>query len=292
MIERQLFRAISTYRIYGLRSVFFAAFFPPLLPFRIIWGNIINFTATVRSINAYYFSATTKKAQQTDKKNEPMKWDKTEHTFLSKEILRHHHRRLGDVLIEKALVQPKQIVDALTDIKKNNPTQSLGRYLLNKGWIEEYPLIQAVAEIKQSIAIKHIDLDVVNTTEIIQQFDENELLRLNVLPLIETQERMLFATIDDVSQIELDAFAKKHPKQINFIYTTKSALEGAFHNLKSNQTKPNSGLIKALEQGILLDEQILIAMNRAHIDAISLEAAFELMGIYGLKGKVLIQADR
>ena len=100
-----------------------------------------------------------------------MKWDKTEHTFLSKEILKRYHRRLGDVLIEKDLIQPKQIIEALKDIKRNKLNQSLGRYLLEKKWIEEYPLVQAIAEIKQSIAIKHIDLDVLNTSELIQNYD-------------------------------------------------------------------------------------------------------------------------
>ena len=188
MIERQIFRAISIYRIYGLRSVFFAVLFPPLLPFRIIWGNIINFTATVKSFRTFYFSSTETKVKKANKPKKPMTWDKTDHTFLSKDILQRYHRRLGDVLIEKNLVQPKQIIEALKDIKKSPYTQSLGRYLLDKGSIEEFPLAQAIAEIKQSIAIVHINLNVLNTIEIIQQYDENELIALNILPLIETQE--------------------------------------------------------------------------------------------------------
>ena len=42
----------------------------------------------------------------------------------------------------------------------------------------------------------------------------------------------------------------------------------------------------ALKQGYLIDEQVLIAMNRAYINNISLESAFELIGILSLKGKL------
>lgn len=287
MIERQIFRAISIYRIYGLRSVFFAVFFPPLLPFRIIWGNIINFTATVKSYKSFYFSTSetkVKKASKVNKVNKPMKWDKTEHTFLSKEILQRYHRRLGDVLIEKNLIQPNQIIEALKDIKKNNYKESLGRYLLKKQWIGEFPLTQAIAEIKQSIAIKHIDLSLLNTAEIIKNFDENELIRMSVLPLIETQERIIFATTSSISQVELNAFVSKSAKPINFIYTTSDALDKAFLDLKSSQTESSSWLMKLCDAGTVMDEQILIAMNQAIINSCTLNEAFEHMGILGMKG--------
>ena len=212
-----------------------------------------------------------------------MTWDKTDHTFLSKDILQRYHRRLGDVLIEKNLVQPKQIIEALKDIKKSPYTQSLGRYLLDKGSIEEFPLAQAIAEIKQSIAIVHINLNVLNTIEIIQQYDENELIALNILPLIETQERILFASDCNVSQSDLNLFARKIAKQVDFIYTTHSALNTAFIDLKSSQPSENLWLKKALESGVVMDEQVLIAMNQAYINSISLNEAFEQMGIFGLE---------
>lgn len=36
MIERQLFRGVSVYNVYGLISVFFSCLFPPLLPIRFV----------------------------------------------------------------------------------------------------------------------------------------------------------------------------------------------------------------------------------------------------------------
>ncbi len=49
MIQRQLFRSVSIYHVYGMRSVFFACLLPPLFPLRLIWGNIINMVATVHA---------------------------------------------------------------------------------------------------------------------------------------------------------------------------------------------------------------------------------------------------
>ena len=286
MIERQIFRAISIYRIYGLRSVFFAVLFPPLLPFRIIWGNIINFTATVKSFKSFYFGTKQKKTKQTNKTNKTIKWDKTEHTFLSKEILKRYHRNLGDVLIEKDLVQPKEIINALKDIKKNKLNKSLGRYLIDKGLIEEYPLTQAIAEIKQSIAIKYIDLSVLNITEIIKNFDRNELYNLKIIPLIESDNQIIFATVKTSNQNDLDTFAAKQSKPIKFVYTTHSAFEKAYQDFETQDCVYDVMIKDALKQGYLIDEQVLIAMNRAYINNISLESAFELIGILSLKGKL------
>ena len=55
MLERQLFRAIGIFHVYGMRSVFFACLFPPIFPIRLIWGNIINWAATMRAFRQKYF---------------------------------------------------------------------------------------------------------------------------------------------------------------------------------------------------------------------------------------------
>lgn len=49
MIERQVLRGLAIYHVYGSRMVFFSCLFPPLLPIRVIWGNIVNLTATLRA---------------------------------------------------------------------------------------------------------------------------------------------------------------------------------------------------------------------------------------------------
>ena len=39
-VIRQVFRGVALYHVYGMRSVFFGSLLPPLLPFRLIYGNV------------------------------------------------------------------------------------------------------------------------------------------------------------------------------------------------------------------------------------------------------------
>lgn len=50
MLEQQFFRGVAIYHVYGMRSVFFACLLPPILPLRLMWGNIINMVSTMTCI--------------------------------------------------------------------------------------------------------------------------------------------------------------------------------------------------------------------------------------------------
>jgi hypothetical protein len=68
MFERQLFRSVAIYHVYGMRSVFFACLLPPLLPIRVVWGNIINLTATLKAYRQFFFGQPPAKKPKLDKK--------------------------------------------------------------------------------------------------------------------------------------------------------------------------------------------------------------------------------
>ena len=76
------------------------------------------------------------------------------------------------------------------------------------------------------------------------------------------------------------------PKPIKFVYTTHSAFEKAYQDFETQDCVYDVMIKDALKQGYLIDEQVLIAMNRAYINNISLESAFELIGILSQKGKL------
>ncbi|MFV0344350.1 MAG: glycosyltransferase [Anaerocolumna sp.] len=63
MLERQIFRGVALYNIYGWRSVFFGCLFPPLLPLRIVWGNIINLVATIKAYIQFLKGKSKEKAE-------------------------------------------------------------------------------------------------------------------------------------------------------------------------------------------------------------------------------------
>ena len=55
MIQRQILRGIAVKNVYGAKSVFISILFPPLLPLRMLLGNIINFHATVNAWKIHIF---------------------------------------------------------------------------------------------------------------------------------------------------------------------------------------------------------------------------------------------
>ncbi len=48
MVFRQFMRAVAITNFYGFKSMAVACLLPPLMPIRLIWGNIINLTATIK----------------------------------------------------------------------------------------------------------------------------------------------------------------------------------------------------------------------------------------------------
>jgi bacteriophage N4 adsorption protein B len=57
-----------------------------------VWGNIINFSATCRAISLYSRYLRTGKL---------ISWDKTAHVFPSEAELQAFRRKLGDLLLER-----------------------------------------------------------------------------------------------------------------------------------------------------------------------------------------------
>ena len=90
MLERQLLRFLAVKNVYGYKSAVISSFFPPLLPLRMVLGNIINFHATTK---AWMMNITRKKNQKQSKKTKH-KWSKTDHEFLEEEILKRYRRNL------------------------------------------------------------------------------------------------------------------------------------------------------------------------------------------------------
>jgi adsorption protein B len=179
MIERQLARAIAIYNVYGFRSVFFSCLFPPILPIRIVWGNIINLSATLQAYKLKFIGD--KKKRQKTPKSEKVVWNKTDHTFLPKEILRRYHRTLGDVLIEKGAISPEALNEALKDKPYN---KKIGKHLVQKGAISTAQLLTALAHIKGIQFVETEDFSFYDVVAFKSNFDRSLIEELRVLPIL------------------------------------------------------------------------------------------------------------
>ena len=146
LLFRTAMRAVAIRNIYGLKSVFFACLLPPVMPIRLVWGNIINLTATLRAWRQLLFGVKTGPGKK------KVAWNKTDHEFLEKQILFRYYRNLGDVLLEKEYIGPDVLKNVL-EISKNYKLR-LTDILLSHNVIPEDRLADAVAASQRVLYIK------------------------------------------------------------------------------------------------------------------------------------------
>ncbi|MEN3203793.1 MAG: glycosyltransferase, partial [Atribacterota bacterium] len=184
MVERQVMRAAALKSVYGWRSAFFGCFVPPLLPLRMVWGNIVNFLAAVRAWRVALFGFP---------KNRP-RWQKTDHSYPLPQVLARYRRRLGDLLLEKGVVDPKTLYTVLQE-KDDKP---LGEKLVEKGVVTERDLLASLGELLRSSLLEIRDFSLP------QGMVEERLLeicrRLGVFPVACGKTFLILASSRPLSQ--------------------------------------------------------------------------------------------
>jgi adsorption protein B len=126
LVHRLLLRVYCVYRLYGPWQ---AALSAP----RMLWGNVVNFGATVRAIRIYLRFLRTGK---------PITWDKTGHSFPAIEEIPEFRRRLGDVLLHRGFITPAQLNAALE--LQGKRSSLLGELLIEMGALNKECLESAL----------------------------------------------------------------------------------------------------------------------------------------------------
>jgi len=101
LINRSLHRFYFSRQIYGTLAGLMS------LP-RQLWGNILNFLATIRAIRLYSHHLLTGAA---------LVWDKTDHMFPERAQLAPYHKKLGEILMQNRLVGAASLRQALSSQK-------------------------------------------------------------------------------------------------------------------------------------------------------------------------------
>ena len=230
MIERQIFRGIAIYKVYGLRSVFFACLFPPLLPIRFIVGNLINLIATIKAYIQNIFG-NQKKIKEKNKQNKSivlkkvtskkeLVWDKTEHHFLPKTVLQRYYRKFGDVILEKKIIDPRELNKLLTHAQ--NSKMSIGSYLLREGLITEELLIEVLGKVNNKIFIISETLPYYPIASFKDKFNEEFLREQYTIPILTFDGTFVFAVSEDSPSDALEKIATKYQLDIIGAYATKN----------------------------------------------------------------------
>jgi adsorption protein B len=314
MVERQFMRARAIANVYGRRMMFFACLFPPLFPIRLIWGNVINLCAT---FNAWRQKATFDRAMRQaraeetaascDSDGEPPvesvgisaakdqgsqeaeeqgetsaqhpEWTKTDHEFLSEDVLKRYRRRYGDFLLTETALDEGQLEEAL----ENNDAEGapLGERLLENGLITEGELADATAAQNGTV---HIAI----TPELqlaMARWDAGIWQETGIWPILETAQGYLAVSSDRIGPTAARAFAHAMGKCSFMLVAETSELDLiAQAQIDGADEEPNDS-VGFDELQMLCDEHAVtlaqagIALGYALNDRVSATSVLQTMGL-------------
>ncbi len=282
MILRQVFRGYALYHVYGMRSVFFGCLLPPLLPIRLIYGNIINLTATIRAFRMKLFgdnsTKKTKAVKQKTEKKKSVSWSKTDHEFLSGDQLRVYRRMLGDTLIVQRYLTAKQFNEALKNDDKENG-EPIGAYLIRKGFITEEQMVRALGTVKHVQFINDEVVRKIVSNSVLNNFDRDTLLEYKILPLTYEDDRCVIGICNETKSEDIEKFSSDHGLKTKPMFVMEPVLkEVLLSHPESPAAKPLSSL-KLYYEGKISFEQAVIIGNFALLSGKSEREIRRYMGL-------------
>ena len=163
---------------------------------RMIIGNLVNFLAMSRAWKQYLVHLATGKR---------LVWDKTMHDFPTAEGLVEGQAKLGELLVSWHAIDESQLGDSLKAQEARD--LPLGRILLDRGWLEEDVLAEAVAF--QS----GLDMIQVSEEEVISAYDRfrpDFCFRFRVLAIADgDSDRLALATAFPLTPTALQIIAEE-----------------------------------------------------------------------------------
>ncbi len=274
MIERQASRATAIANVYGFKMMFFSCLFPPILPIRIIWGNIINLVAT---LNAYkQNNVNIKKEKKT--KTSHLTWTKTEHTFIPKNILKRYHRTFGDILIEKDIIDPDKLKIVLS--KKPNNIY-IGDYLLQQQIITEEQHLAVLALIKGIQYVNMGDFSNYDLLSFKDIFDKELLNELMVLPILFANNTYVIAYCEKSPLYAQTILREKYGINIISTLTTVDMVKEGLLIISNDKNSPFEKTVsfELLNDNKINCEQYIIACNYSTSTSKSIDETLEIMGL-------------
>jgi adsorption protein B len=195
LVWRMVIRVAATRRFYGWRFALGA-------PLRAVWGNLVNFAATVQAFTLF----------------PSPRWLKTDHSYPTNGALRPHKRRLGEVLAALRLAPPEILERAL---ETRRPGERLGEYLVRTGVLSETDVYRALGE-QQSLPFELVSAQALDP-QALERLPKGLAARWQVIPLRITHERYLWVAgpelPTDEAALAIEAATRLEPR---FQLTTPS----------------------------------------------------------------------
>jgi len=268
-LERQIMRAVALKNVYGWRTAILSNFLPPVLPIRFTWGNMINFIATLRAWRIHLFGSPKSKS----------KWDKTEHSYLSENILETYRRKLGDLLLEKEMVEPEKLQLILKGMK--NSSSRLGEVLMKNGVISESQLLSVLGELWGTGYLEDIE-NLVNPA-LAEIFPRELAFKFKVVPLLWWRHKVLLASSQALDESVKQEIIDRLSLEPSIILVPSSEIQRALTTMFDTAFEAKNFNPKRI--GELLIEEGLIEIDQ-------LFQAFKTQKVSGMRlGEVLLNLN-
>ncbi len=267
MLERQLLRFTAIKSVYGYRSAIISTLLPPIMPIRLVMGNIINFHSTV---NAWL----TRFSLKTNKNKRKVKWSKTEHDFLEEKVLERHRMNFSDILLYRGYLDKNEIKhiqrQAVLSNKKFEDVLKERELILDDTFVR----IKCELEGKTYLKVKPGKV----AYEYISNFSKNVLLDLKVIPLIKLNGVNYVITSLDSDKRKIEQLVNN--KNIIYIYSSSTRIiESLNHpNIEKSYYNKVVKIRQYLEKNYINIEQALIALNYTEKDH-QIEQTLDKMGL-------------
>jgi adsorption protein B len=208
---------------------------------RLLWGNVINFSANVRAI------------RQVIEQGDPRRvaWDKTTHDFPS---ISQESRRvpIGRILVETGALEEKDLERALTERPQN---LQIGTYLVSQKVISNEDLSKAIAI--QSDA-DYISIDPFTLPmELIALVPDKLALKYSVLPIAMDGEALIIGKESALSPVALGTIQRRLGRPVRWVITTNGAVTVGlrYWYLGDESVNPTEKINEAIDREIISTAQ-------------------------------------
>lgn len=245
MVWRILIRMYFVQRVYGWKQAL------PVAP-RLVWGNLINFTAAMRAIRLFTRHLITKA---------PIAWDATDHTYPQEDELLAYRSRLGDLLLEKQFVTQDQLEEALRAQAVSG--RLLGDILLEKGFVDEDHLVHALG-IQFNVSTAEID-PYDTPVELLERFPRGLAVRYSAYPLREAEHGgLVLGSTQIPSRAEVDAIEDAVGYRVEIVLSARSDVAFAIRRgyARLGETDGKGIGARLVEAGLITPGQLTTALRR------------------------------
>lgn len=203
----------------------------------------------------------------------PVKWDKTDHSFVDKKVLNSYRRKLGDALVEKGYLSLKEL-PILLKIKAENET--LGDCLIREGMISESQLIEGLSYIEGIQVLNDNLLDTYDLNSTSSLIDEKLLNKHMALPILQRGNSVVIAcTYKNYDKIEYLLSLEKW--KVTIVLARKSTIEYGLYKMFNLTHSPVC--LYCENRNDLELSQIVIVKNYALLSSQEEEVIAKSMGL-------------